>query len=55
MQLDSDASSTDVFKIVGGPPKNDDGSAPTAAAGRQWVVKINKNAMRPHRHGGKAF
>lgn len=45
MQLDSDASSTDVFKIVGGPVKNDDGSTPTAAAGRRWLVKINKHAF----------
>ena len=43
MQLDSDATSTDVFKIVTGPFKNDDGSTPTAAAGRQWGVIINKH------------
>jgi len=45
MQLDSDASSTDVFKIVTGPFQNDDGSAPSAAAGRQWGVIINKHAF----------
>lgn len=45
MQLDSDASSTDVFKIVGGPLANDDGSAASAAAGRKWLVKINKHAF----------
>lgn len=45
MQLDGNASSVDPFKIVGGPTKNDDGSDPSAAAGRRWLVKINKHAF----------
>ena len=45
MQLDGSETSTDVFKLVGGPVKNDDGSTPTAAAGRRWLVKINKHAL----------
>lgn len=45
MQIDSDASSTFVFKIILGPLANDDGSAATAAAGRQWGVIINKHAF----------
>jgi hypothetical protein len=47
MQLDGNVSTADQFKLVGGPLTNDDGSAPTAAAGRQWIVKINKHEFDP--------